>query len=250
MKWNGLITKHHKSQIRKLWTTSDHWACQLSITCVESFVTFFLTSNLCLCLSNHYRLALVINGHHTWSFQLFDLSMKHNLFQQCLQQEAILKSCLFPSWQISTSCEHPPTGTTSQNWIEKDHSEIMLSDAKMLHNLKQNPHKSSLIKQAFQTKTPLSFYFFIGATKYYSILLFLLPAGSCVWGLGMTKSYRLGKPLPEPVTIWSACMHEFLNSTGVKSLPESTAVKSLNLLIWNSRIHWCQIPESTNMNPG
>jgi hypothetical protein len=72
----------------------------------------------------------------------------------------------------------------------------------MLHNLKQNPHKSSLRKQAFQTKTPLSFYFFIGATKYYSILLFLLPAGGLVcesWG--MTKSYRLEKPLPEPITI-------------------------------------------------
>lgn len=131
MKWNGLITKHHKSQIRKLWTTSDHWAWQPSINCIESFVTFFLTSNSCLCLSHHHRLALVINGHHTWSFQLFDLPMKHNLFQQCLQQEAILKSCLFPSWWITSLVPPSSWGLVCEGWEWQ-----RVTD---LENLFQNP---------------------------------------------------------------------------------------------------------------
>lgn len=231
MKWNGLITKHHKSQIRKLWTTSDHWAWQPSINCIESFVTFFLTGNSCLCLSTHHRLALVINGHHTWSFQLFDLPMKHNLFQQCLQQEAILKSCLFPSWRI-TSCEHPPTGTTSQNWIEKDHSEIMLSECKNAPQPETEPTQKFPYKASISDKNIFALLLLYRSNK---VLQHSLVCESWEWQRVTDWENLFQNPSPYEA---HACMN---------SPVPLVWNPSLNPLLWNPWIHWYAILESTDV---
>ncbi len=110
----------------------------------------------------------------------------------------------------------------------------------MLHNLKQNPHKSSLRKQAFQTKTPLSFYFFIGATKYYSILLFLLPAGGLVcegWEWQRVTDWENLFQNPSPYEV-HACMNSPIPLVWNPSL---------NLLLWNPWIYWYEILESTDV---
>jgi hypothetical protein len=69
----------------------------------------------------------------------------------------------------------------------------MLSECKNAPQPETEPTQKFPLKQAFQTKTPLSFYFFIGAKKYYSILLFLLPAGVLCVRAGNDKELQIGK---------------------------------------------------------
>ncbi len=234
--WNEMVwsPKHHKSQIRKLWTTSDHWAWQPSITCVESFVTFFLTSNLCLCLSNHYRLALVINGHdHSnslicwWSTTCFSSVYNKRQFKN-------------PVFFHLDRFQHPPTGTTSQNWIEKDHSEIMLSECKNAPQPETEPTQKFPYKASISNKNTFELLLLYRSNKILQHTLvppssWGLVCGGWEWQRVIDWENLFQNPSPYEV---HACMNSPIPLVWNPSL---------NPLLWNPWNYWYEILESTDV---
>jgi hypothetical protein len=69
----------------------------------------------------------------------------------------------------------------------------MLSECKNAPQPETEPTQKFPYKARISNKNTFELFYFIGATKYYSILLFLLPAGLLCVRAGNDKELQIGK---------------------------------------------------------